>query len=187
MTIWFSSDPHFGHGNLVNKFKLKSGAPARSFASVEEMDETMIRLHNEKVKPSDHWYCLGDVSMKQQDMDRVLPRLNGHKRLVRGNHDIFKTKHYLKYFDEIHGTRLFDGLLFSHIPIAPWSFGRHVKANVHGHVHMSLPLTYRVVDPMGESGFCKTKLYINISLERTHYRPVSLEELQQWVRLAEHQ
>lgn len=185
MTIWFSSDPHFGHYNLVHVFKDKQGRPARHFANVGEMDECIIARHNQNVRPEDHWYCLGDVAMKQQDIDRVLPRLNGHKRLVRGNHDIFKTKHYAKYFEEIHGTRFIDGLLFSHIPIAPWSFGKHVRANVHGHTHLSTPLSYRAGDPLGPSGFVKSKLYFNISMEWTNYAPVSLETLQKWVTLAE--
>lgn len=90
MTLWLMSDPHFGHENMVTKFKLADGSPARKFASVEEMDETMIERWNEVVRPQDHGYILGDVAMRQQDLDRVMPRLHGHKRLVRGNHDIFK-------------------------------------------------------------------------------------------------
>lgn len=185
MTLWFASDHHFSHHNLVHVYTLKDGSPARNFESVDAMDELIIAEHNKRVKPEDHVYFLGDVVMKQAVLDKVMPRLNGHKRLVRGNHDIFKTKHYLKYFDEIHGTRYFEnGLLFSHIPIAPWSFGKHVKANVHGHVHMSAPLMYRALDPLAPSGSTKSKLYVNISLERTKYKPVSLEEIESWVKVA---
>lgn len=181
MTLWFISDTHFGHWNMVHKFVLKDGTFARKFESVEEMDELMIANWNAVVKPSDHIYHLGDVTMKQQELDKVMPRLNGHKRLVRGNHDTFKTKLYAKYFEEIHGTRLFDGLIFSHIPIAPWSFARGVKANVHGHVHQSEPLVYQVMNPRGPEGFAKQVTYINLCVERTNYKPVTLETIQGWI------
>lgn len=165
---------------MVHKFVDSSGKPARDFASIEEMDETMIDRWNMVVKPSDHVYHLGDVAMKVSEMDRVMPRLKGHKRLVRGNHDIFPTEKYLKYFDEIHGVRVFEGLLLSHIPIAPWSFGRWTKANVHGHVHLSEPLIYDVPTSRGETGFSKMARYINLSVERTDYSPVSLETVRKW-------
>lgn len=180
MTIWLISDTHFGHWNMVHKFTDSAGNPARAFNSVEEMDELMIGNWNAHIKPSDHVYHLGDVTMKQQELDRVMPRLNGHKRLVRGNHDIFATKHYAKYFGEIHGVRVFDGLLLSHIPIAPWSFGRWTKANVHGHVHVSEPLIYEVPNVRGLDGFDKKKRYINLCVERTDYKPVPLEVVKKW-------
>jgi calcineurin-like phosphoesterase family protein len=53
------------------------------------MDETMIERHNAKVKPNDVVYMLGDVVINRKSLHHV-SRLNGKKRLVRGNHDIFK-------------------------------------------------------------------------------------------------
>lgn len=165
MTLWFISDTHFSHGNTIFKFKRPDGTPMRSFESVEHMDETMVERWNSRVKPSDHVYHLGDVSMKRpKHVDHILRRLNGHKRLVRGNHDIAKTKEYLEYFDEIYGTRYLDNIVFSHYPIHEGSLGRYA-ANVHGHIHTS----------PGPSD----KRYINISVEVIDYTPVSLEELKQ--------
>jgi calcineurin-like phosphoesterase family protein len=170
---------------MVEKFTLPDGSPARDFPSVEEMDETIIQRFNERVKPGDHAYCLGDVAMHKNLMDQIMPRLNGIHRLIRGNHDIFKTAAYLRWFKEIHGTRKFGTLLFSHYPIAPWSFGRWMKANVHGHVHHSLPLLYTAANPLrstieGNSDRLELQ-YINLSIEQTDYRPVSLEEINSWV------
>lgn len=179
MTIWFSSDPHFGHRNMVEKFVTADGKPARPFATVEEMDEFIVEQHNKHVKPSDHWYCLGDVAMRAEHLP-IVKRLNGHKRLVRGNHDIFKTKIYLQYFEEIHGCRVLDNLLFTHIPVAPWSLARF-DANVHGHVHHNEPLVYRVAHPRGGQGFDRAGVYVNVSVERTNYRPVTLEEIRLWL------
>lgn len=159
-TIWVISDTHFGHGNTITKFKRADGSPLRDFASVEEMDETMVDRWNAVVRPSDHVWHLGDVTMKQSLLS-IVKRLRGHLRLVRGNHDIFRTRKYIEAgFQEILGCRVFDGLLFTHIPVHPSSFERFA-ANVHGHLHANtLP-----------------GRYINVCVEHTNYGPVSLEEL----------
>ena len=171
MTIWFYSDPHFG-GSVL---------PGRPFATIEEHDETMIERHNRLVKPTDHVYCLGDFAMRKADVERVASRLNGHKRLVLGNHDIFDTQFYLQWFKKICAIRKFDHvpIWFTHMPIAAWSHGTQ-RANVHGHVHFGKPLLYRAANP-DEHGFVRQRLYINLSVERTNYQPVSLEMIKLWV------
>lgn len=183
MTLWFISDTHFGHTSMVEKFVLSDGSPARPFSSVEEMDELMIRNWNDKIRQSDHVYHLGDVAMKRQDVDRIMPRLNGHKRLVRGNHDIFKTKLYMKYFEEIYGVRVIDRMIFTHIPIAPWCMGRF-SVNVHGHVHTSQSRVMRFNKPAAQhipDGVAKECVYVNLSVEAINYTPVSLEEIKSWL------
>lgn len=164
--IFFISDTHFGHAALLN-FKNEDGSPVRTFSSVEEMDETLIQRWNSVVRPQDHVYHLGDVAMKRPFLD-TLSRVNGHKRLVRGNHDIFRTKDYLKYFDEIYASRVLDNLLFTHIPVHPESMGRFT-ANVHGHVHGQ---------PQGKYG----PRYYNVSVEVMGYQPISLEDLKVRIR-----
>ena len=159
--LFVISDTHFGHANILG-FKNEDGSPVRSFSSVEEMDETMIDRWNSVVRVQDDVYHLGDVSMRREHLPTV-GRCNGHKRLVRGNHDIFRTKDYLKYFDEVYATRVLDGMIFTHIPIHPESMGRF-GTNVHGHVHGQ---------PQGHYG----KMYYNVSVEVMNYAPISLEDL----------
>ena len=167
MTIWLVSDTHFGHANILT-FTTPTGELIRpGFASVEEMDERMITEWNAVVRPSDHIYHLGDVAMKQQPFNAIMPRLAGKKRLLRGNHDIFHTKIYARYFEEIGASRVFDGLILTHIPIHPESLGRFT-ANVHGHIHERPSYGKR---------------YLNVSVERTEYRPVSLEEVRAAVKM----
>jgi calcineurin-like phosphoesterase family protein len=166
--LFVISDTHFGHANILS-FKKQDGSPVRNFSCVEEMDQYIVDKWNSVIRPQDHVYHLGDVSMKRPDLETV-SRCNGHKRLVRGNHDIFRTKDYLKYFDEIYASRVLDGLIFTHIPIHPESLGRF-RANVHGHVHNNAP-----------AGFFGPR-YFNVSVEVIDYTPVSLEDLKK--RLSE--
>lgn len=181
MTLWFTSDTHFGHANTFEKFEVfdpnyvcvnpacdaacrereHPKVKMRPFKSVEEMNETMIRNWNACVRPGDHVYHLGDVCMKKEYL-ALIKHLTGRKRLVRGNHDIFKTREYIAAgFEEIHGVRVLDNLIFTHVPIHPLSLARF-DGNVHGHTHNN-------PSPVGA--------YVNISVEVTHYRPVNLNEI----------
>src|SRR6185312_4486864 len=118
---------------------------------------------NSVVRPQDKVYHLGDVVMPKAAIS-IVGRCNGHKRLVRGNHDDHPIKLYLPYFEEIYATRLLDRMLLSHIPVHPDSIGK-ATANVHGHVHNSVPALH--YGPR----------YFNVSVEVIDYTPVSLEDL----------
>lgn len=78
--VWFSSDHHFWHSNIIRFC-------SRPFSSVEEMNESLIRLWNERVKPEDTVYYLGDFSLALRPVETITPKLNGHKILIPGNHD----------------------------------------------------------------------------------------------------
>lgn len=167
-TIFVISDTHFGHKNILT-FTRQDGSPVRPFASVEEMNETMIQRWNEVVRPQDHVYHLGDVVMHKRDLP-IVGRLNGHKRLLGGNHDIHKTKEYYQYFEEIKGVRVFEklDLILSHFPLHPESL-RGNWVNVHGHTHNNVPALH-----FGPR-------YLNVSVEMIDYRPITLEEVQKRV------
>lgn len=164
MTIWVTSDTHFGHERILT-FRDPFGDLMRPFGSVEEMDETMVARWNDRVKPSDHVYHLGDVAMSRPNL-QIVKRLNGHKRLLFGNHDIYDYKDYAEVgFEKLMSYRVFDELIFSHIPLHSRSMPNHV--NVHGHIHGN-----------GDIG----ERYINMSVEATDFAPLSLEEIRKRVR-----
>jgi len=140
--IWVASDHHFGHPNILN-FKRDDGSLIRGavFQNSHEHDEIIIAKHNAVVRPEDHVYFLGDVAINRRFLPLVT-RMMGHKRLVRGNHDIAKTKEYLDNgFDEIYGVRVFraqdqqgkTGFFLTHIPIHPRSLPAWAR-NVHGKI-----------------------------------------------------
>jgi calcineurin-like phosphoesterase family protein len=89
--IFLISDTHFGHENMY-KFTGLDGLRVRAkFANASEGDEYMIQAWNQTVKPQDHVYHLGDVAFGPIS---IVQKLNGHKRLVLGNHDFEKMHGY---------------------------------------------------------------------------------------------
>lgn len=160
--IFFISDTHFGHLATCTVFKRNDGTPLRPFKDENEMNEIMVNNWNKTVMPEDKVYHLGDVCMRDKYLN-ILARCNGHKRLIRGNHDIFKTKAYMQYFDEIYGIKVLDGMGFTHIPVHPECLNRRGwPINVHGHLHAN--------DMPDGRYFC-------VSVEHINYTPISMEEL----------
>lgn len=159
--IFVCSDHHLGHKNIIT-FKDYNGNLIRPFSSMEEMHDIIIERHNKVVRPQDKVYYLGDVATNKGGLE-LLKYMNGHKRLVRGNHDIFKLKDYKSYFEEIYGVRVFAdyGMVLTHIPIHKECMSRW-KLNIHGHLHANI---------------IKDSQYLNVSLERIDYTPVSIEEI----------
>lgn len=84
--IYFSSDQHFGHNNVIKYCN-------RPFKDVEEMDEMLVKNWNDIIKPEDTVYILGDFSMSWNSAERIAPRLLGNKYLVPGNHDLVHSYH----------------------------------------------------------------------------------------------
>ncbi len=168
MTIWFFSDPHFDHENIWAKFKKPDGSPVRPFTSTEEMNETIIENINSVVKPGDHLYCMGDVAMSKEGI-KLVSRLNGRKRLLFGNHDIYAIKEYQAAgFEKFGSVRRFDGVVFSHYPLHESTlFPASVLGNAHGHIH-TLP--------------APTPRHLNLSVEQTNYGPVALETVVAQIR-----
>jgi calcineurin-like phosphoesterase family protein len=176
------SDTHFGHTNSWEKFKLPNGDPLRPFTSTEEMDETMVERWNAVVRPQDTVYHLGDVVINKKSLHHV-KRLNGKKRLVRGNHDIFKDADYREVgFDSLYGVRVFvDKFILSHIPLHPESVTERFKVNVHGHLHANEVMRTRTNMVHGYMTGLVTEpdpRYLCVSVENTDYRPLSFDEVE---------
>lgn len=80
--IWFTSDMHFGHRNIMRFCN-------RPFDSVEEMDEALINNWNAIVEEGDIVFNLGDFAYASNSRwKEILERLKGTHYLVLGNHDI---------------------------------------------------------------------------------------------------
>jgi calcineurin-like phosphoesterase family protein len=76
----FYSDPHFGHPNILKY-------TSRPFANTDEMDAAFIARYNERVQPGEVVLWCGDCSFDLRNFPSILRQMNGHKILIRGNHD----------------------------------------------------------------------------------------------------
>lgn len=175
------SDTHFGHEKTCTMFKRADGTPLRPFKTVEEMDEEMVRRWNERVGKKDKVYHLGDVVINRKYLE-ILGRLNGDKVLIRGNHDIFKLEDYTKYFRDIRGYHVMNGMIFSHVPVHPESLGRF-GVNVHGHLHYQRVKKIVGVDETGAFTHSDEidPRYHCVCVEQTDYTPITLEEVKKRV------
>ena len=166
--IWVISDTHFGHSNIIKYCE-------RPYNDSVEMDWDMVRRWNNIVKPEDKVYHLGDVHMgaTRGYIDDLLSKLNGHKRLILGNHDNGKDQLLLKHFEKIDVWRMFPefGLLFTHVPVHESALFRgktgneekpNKLLNIHGHIH---------TNPS------PSKDHRCVCVEQINYTPIHIEEL----------
>jgi len=173
---FFIADTHFGHKKVI-KFEKEH----RPFKTIEEHDEELIKRWNDRVCKKDSVWVLGDFCFGKANLD-IAGRLNGTKRLVLGNHDLYPAADYLKYFTRICGAVEYKGMLLTHVPVHESQFERYTH-NIHGHLHsqnIMMSESFVAVDknykPIGlVSG--KDRRYINVSCEQINCTPISFDEI----------
>ena len=162
--VFAIGDTHLGHVNI-----LKFESNFRPFKDIEEHNEALVDRWNSVVSPQDTVWHLGDAVFGMQNL-KYLRRLNGHKRLVLGNHDRFDSAAYLNHgIERLYGavsiSRKINGkrveLILTHIPVNENQFHRY-DFNVHGHLHHNV---------------LEDKRYINVSCEQINLTPVELDTL----------
>jgi calcineurin-like phosphoesterase family protein len=158
---WWTSDTHFGHVNIVR-------LSDRPFASVEEMNEELVRRWNARVARGDTVYHLGDFALGPRGTAGIWrARLNGNIVLVLGNHDRSKTAMREAGFDVVL-NRLdvcVEGVNVSmrHAPPKPENRDTvGCDLFLHGHVH----------NAWVRDGKC-----INVGVDVRDFQPVSFQEL----------
>jgi calcineurin-like phosphoesterase family protein len=140
--IWFTSDTHFGHANI-----LKYQADTRidpitdlTFPSVGEMDRFIINEWNAHVFPGDTVYHLGDFAFHHHG--EYADRLNGNIVLIPGTHDKMnaKDKKRFQIVSPIHEIDI-DGrhLVLCHYALRVWSRSHYGSIHLYGHSHGHLP------------------------------------------------
>lgn len=180
--IFFTSDLHFGHENVIR-------FDNRPFDTVEEMDEEMIKRWNAKVGKGDIVYVLGDFIWKAATNEAVsiIRRLNGQIILIKGNHDRFlhnaaakKALAGIKDYDDICVT-LEDGTtrrcILSHYFIPFYNGHRYQAIHLHGHSHLTEEAAEesRITTELNEKGY-DLKIY-NVGCMYWNYTPVTLDEI----------
>ena len=176
--IWILSDTHLWHQNIYKFTYVDATGTQRrvreQFADAAEGDAYMLQRWRDLVKPEDHIYHLGDICMNRENhmghaFVALMRSLPGHKRLIPGNHDHLKPHWYVDAgFEKIRGAHLLDNLWLTHVPCHPGSIPKRAIGNIHGHTHQN--------EDIGP-------LYLNVSVERTDYAPIPIEEAQRRLRI----
>lgn len=156
--MFFTSDTHWGDHRTLNIGR-------RPFGSVAEMDEALVAGWNAAVGPGDEVWHLGDVARRAGDVPALLERLNGTKRLIRGNNDPPATLaapgwagvgDYVEL--ELDGRHL----VLCHYPFRSWNRQGRGALNLHGHSHGRLKPLPRQFD---------------VGVDARGFRPVTLAQL----------
>ena len=171
-SVFLVSDTHFGHTGVCRFVRNDGVTKLRPWDTAEEMDEFMVRAWNERVRPTDKVYHLGDVVINRKALG-IMRRLNGDKVLIRGNHDIFKDTDYREHFRELRAYHVMNGMILSHIPIHSESLGRF-GVNIHGHLHAN-----RVMLPgfNGKITDIVDVRYHCVCVEHTDFAPILFEDV----------
>ena len=171
-SVFLVSDTHFGHAGVCRFVRNDGVTKLRPWDDPAEMDEFMVKAWNERVRPTDKVYHLGDVVINRRALG-IMRRLNGDKVLIRGNHDIFKDDDYREHFRELRAYHVMNGMILSHIPIHSESLGRF-GTNIHGHLHAN-----RVMLPgfNGKITDIVDVRYHCVCVEQTDFAPILFEDV----------
>ncbi len=165
MAIYFTSDTHFGHANIIKLSK-------RPFSSAEEMDEVMISNWNEVVSEEDIIYHLGDFSYRAgKPIEHYLEQLNGEVRLVIGNHDDPSWRERTDLFTTVSDIEEITvekkkQVVLCHYPMREWPGAWRGAWHLFGHVHSKLDH-----NPYGFS--------LDVGVDSHDYRPISVERIRE--------
>ena len=168
MTVWFTGDHHFGHANIMRHC-------GRPFSTVDEMDEALVENWNSLVKTDDLVYHVGDFAWwrwPQERIDAQVKKLHGRKYLIYGNHDRdgVKASQGWAWKGDYRRIKIDDqDICLFHYACRVWDKAHYGSWQLYGHSHGSLP------DDEG-------KLATDVGVDRWDYKPVSLEQLREFLK-----
>jgi calcineurin-like phosphoesterase family protein len=179
--IWFVSDHHFGHENII-KYE------SRPFRNASEMDSAMIHAHNMLVDEEDTVYILGDFTLLgAQEAVNYMWNLKGRIKILSNEfhhdhrwltypwiHDMLPSHvellppiHVIKTPYTVPGSKYRTVMVLCHYPFAVWDRKHYGSWHLYGHTHR---------------GNSTDGLSLNVSIDNINqnfggYRPISMEEV----------
>lgn len=183
--IFFSSDQHFGHKNVIKFCQ-------RPFEDIKVMGQALIDNWNSVVSNDDIVVTMGDLFWfnDSQAIKKCISKLNGKEiYIVLGNHDKYESFHRVN--DE--RFHIIDGIshiylrsevpdrwekptyeiVCSHYPLMTWSHRDKGAINLFGHIH-SGPTTQCDVDqdlPLWKGAM------LDVGVDNQNYTPVKFEDV----------
>jgi calcineurin-like phosphoesterase family protein len=171
-----TADQHFGHMNIIEY-------ESRPFTLMEEMVDHFVEQYNLVIEPYDTCLWLGDAFFTPFDEAlHIMDRLNGHKVIVRGNHDrsatwLAKAGFDLVFNEPVHFQIAGRQARACHYPYWESRDPRHKAKNqdkyptkvkgeilVHGHIH-------------GQDTIRGNQIHVGV--DARDYRPVLWESLEE--------
>ncbi len=187
MSIFFTSDLHFGHENSL-KFS------NRPYNDIHEMNEALIQNINDTVKVKDELWVLGDFAYRisKEEIWKIRAQIKcRHLHLIYGNHDrkygddddIFESVQHYKELKTDYGR-----VILFHYPMLDWNAKHYGSIHLHGHIH-SIGECYnrenltRNTNEFWDAGHMrkpdddmKLRMY-DVGIDANNYRPVSLLQI----------
>lgn len=190
MAIYFTSDLHLGHKNVLQFNN-------RPFGDIEEMNNKLIQNINDTVQENDELWILGDFSlrMKKEEVRKIREKIHCQNiHMVYGNHDkdyagdgIFQSVQHYKELKTKYGT-----VVLFHYPIMDWSKKHYGSIHLHGHIHSTgeynakniLKKTGEIFPDGHQAENPELRLRMwDVGVDANHYRPVSLEEIAEYMKV----
>ena len=141
--ICYVSDYHFYHNLALMRSR------SDKFKSVDEMNEEMIKRHNEKVIENDHVYILGDIIVCEEELDLKYFESACDSEIIRDNNKNVQLYHY---------------------PLLTWHKKQKGAYHVHGHLHNERKCSeFKIL--------CSMEKELSACVEINNYEPCTLEEL----------
>lgn len=194
MRTFFISDTHFNHKNIMKYEPIRVDATAQymverqavgSFeeaktwilscleteASLKEVlkwhNEMIIAQWNKIVRPDDNVWFLGDLGFGTvSELKEIVPRLNGQKRMIYGNHDNKPISFYYDcgfVFVSRYPIILKGFFVLSHAPM-PYITDNIPFFNIFGHVH-----SHSAYATHTSNSQC-------VCVERQNFMPITIKE-----------
>jgi calcineurin-like phosphoesterase family protein len=162
--IWFTSDWHLDHANILDFEKQRRKLSKK----ISQFNDIIIKRCNEKVKPEDTLYFLGDLSLRNSDnwpwYKRKLDKTNGSKHLILGNHDKLNPFLYVDCgFLSVHTALFVEEFCCMHDPAISVALPEDQWC-LCGHVHS----VFR---------WATGRKVLNVGIDVNDYYPISIEQI----------
>jgi calcineurin-like phosphoesterase family protein len=188
--IWFTSDTHYNHKNIVRGVaEWEDKSQCRPFDTLEEHNERLIDNFNKLIRPGDTLYHLGDWSFGGfQFIEEFWSRLQCENiHIVLGNHD----HHIERNKDNI--QRLFKSvqhykeikignhqIVLCHYAMRVWNHSHKGSWMLYGHSHGTLDnMRPTIANPtwIGDMYYSKNIRTMDVGVDTNVFLPYSFDEL----------
>lgn len=203
--IWFTSDSHYNHRNIVRGVSSwPNKNSCRNFNTVDEMNMIMVESINRVVKVDDTLFHLGDWSFHGKEyISEFRKKINcKNVHLIYGNHDveISKDPTFQELFASVEFYREVNingqKIVLCHYPLRTWNKCHHgswhLFGHCHGHLSHQVPAAvlktlltekrwddlYALSEGLDVDGICSNGKSFDVGID-THpqFRPYSYTEI----------